>query len=69
MSKWTKKTEYNLVPALECTFEHTYYEYEDARVYYSKEDKQWILEMNGKLFGYRTMTKAKLMAEMFLQNP
>lgn len=66
VDKWKKITEENLVPNLG-TFEYKSYVYKNAKIYYSKEDKKWLLEINDKMInGYPTLAVAKKRAEMML---
>jgi predicted ABC-type ATPase len=67
IEKWKKLTEYNLIPALGTTEEYKSYVYKNAKIYYSKIDREWLLEINHKIIkGYPTLAVAKKRAEMML---
>lgn len=67
VEKWKKITEYNLIPALGITEEYKSYVNKNAKIYYSKIDREWLLEINNKIIkGYPTLAVAKKRAEMML---
>jgi len=67
IEKWKKLTEYDLIPALGTTVEYKSYVYKNAKIYYSKIDREWLLEINHKIIkGYPTLAVAKKKAEMML---
>ena len=67
LGKWKKLTEENLIPALSITEEYKSYVYKNAKIYYSKIDREWLLEINNKIIkGYPTLSIAKKRAEMML---
>jgi hypothetical protein len=65
VDSWKKIVETNI--AGDYSEELKSYIYKNAKIYYSKSDKQWILEINNKIIkSYKTLATAKRYAEMML---
>jgi hypothetical protein len=65
VDSWEKIVETNI--AGDYSEELKSYVFKNAKIYYSKYDKQWILEINNKIIkSYKTLATAKRYAEMML---
>lgn len=68
--KWEKKSDNYVVGGEGYSEQHIYYTYKNAKIYYNKVEKEWLLEIDNKIIkGFKTLTTAKRRAEMMLSNP
>lgn len=65
--KWEKKSENYVVGGEGYSEHHDYYTYKNAKIYYNKVEKEWLLEIDNKIIkGFKTLSSAKRRAEMML---